>query len=160
MSAWKHHGRCCGRIDGWWGVIARRLVMQRESTGALVLNPSGETSGARACTGDLCLDKAFVLIEGHPPSVPWALSVQILVSPLPVAGSRFSRPMSQLASQTARTRTGTHQYPDISAQCHAPRSPGIAQYKETHPHARNQVRPHQTGSGFEVGFGRWPGPSA
>ena len=28
-----------GRIDGWWGV-SNRLVMQRESTGALVLNLS------------------------------------------------------------------------------------------------------------------------
>ena len=37
-----------GRIDGWWGVSAHRLVMQRESTRALVLNPSGKTSDAHA----------------------------------------------------------------------------------------------------------------
>jgi hypothetical protein len=42
-------------------------VMQRESPRALVLNPSGEISGAHAPPGIFVLDKAFVLIEGHPP---------------------------------------------------------------------------------------------
>src|ERR1035441_1251682 len=42
--------------------------MQRESPRALVLNPSGEISGAHAPPGIFVLDKAFVLIEGHPRS--------------------------------------------------------------------------------------------
>jgi hypothetical protein len=42
--------------------------MQRESPRALVLNPSGEISGAHAPPGIFVLDKAFVLIEGHPPT--------------------------------------------------------------------------------------------
>lgn len=42
------------------------MVMQRESPRALVLNPSGEISGAHAPPGIFVLDKAFVLIEGHP----------------------------------------------------------------------------------------------
>jgi hypothetical protein len=46
--------------------------MQRESPRALVLNPSGEISGAHAPPGIFVLDKAFVLIEGHPPFFPTA----------------------------------------------------------------------------------------
>jgi len=40
--------------------------MQREITRALVLNPSGPTRGAHAPPGELRLDNAFLLIEGHP----------------------------------------------------------------------------------------------
>jgi len=44
--------------------------MQRESTRALVLKPSGGKSGAHAPPGirtvKITLDKAFDLIEGHP----------------------------------------------------------------------------------------------
>jgi hypothetical protein len=49
------------------GTIFHRWVIQREISRALVLNLSGEKSGARHCTGYFCLDRAFSLIEGHPP---------------------------------------------------------------------------------------------
>ena len=37
-----------GRVDGWRGGLPHRLAMQRESTGALLLNPSGYDSDAAA----------------------------------------------------------------------------------------------------------------
>jgi hypothetical protein len=42
------------------------MEMQRESTRVLVLNLSGWMSGANTPPGLVRLDKAFVLIEGHP----------------------------------------------------------------------------------------------
>ena len=48
MFAWKNHGRCCGRIDGWWNDWFRRKMIQREISRALVLNLSGKRSGAAA----------------------------------------------------------------------------------------------------------------
>jgi hypothetical protein len=54
------------RKDWLAGRDARRMVMQRESPRALVHSLSGKTSGAHAPHGIFVLDKAFVLIEGHP----------------------------------------------------------------------------------------------
>jgi hypothetical protein len=51
MFAWKNHGRCLDRIDGWWNDWFRRKMIQREISRALVLNLSGKASGARRCTG-------------------------------------------------------------------------------------------------------------
>lgn len=71
-----------------------------------------------------------------------------------VVDLRSAHTRRRCASQTIRAATGTHQYAESSLQCHCPRNLGIDQQRLTHPNARNQVRPHQTGSGLEVGFGR------
>lgn len=98
--------------------------------------------------------------DGELGSIPWPVPVQLAVSSRSAADPRSAQMRNRFPNQTARRATGTHQHPDSSLQCHCPRNLGIAQYRVTHPTVRNQVRPHQTGSGFEVGFGRWPGPSA
>jgi hypothetical protein len=41
-------------------------MIQREISRVLVLNLSGEASGAAALPGYFVLDSAFALIEGHP----------------------------------------------------------------------------------------------
>ena len=87
MSAWKHHGLFSMAVSMVGEAPkAHRVVMQRQSSRALVLNPSGDPSGAHAPPGipllEIVLDKAFFLIEGHP-----AL-VEKLASTLDIDGIR------------------------------------------------------------------------
>ncbi len=48
------------------GTVFHREVIQCEISRVLVLNLSGKASGAHAPPGQLRLDNAFALIEGHP----------------------------------------------------------------------------------------------
>ena len=58
---------CRSRPYRWLvGPYPLRMVMQRQSPRALVLNPLARRAMLTHRHGSFCLDTAFVLIEGHP----------------------------------------------------------------------------------------------
>src|SRR5271157_1866650 len=111
-------GRELGRIDGWWSDGFHREMIRREFSSVLGPQPSGEPAVLTHRPGEVSLDNAFALIEGHPNEIFESEFAAWLGHP--PSGSRVSIGRVRLRAPLAPTSlTGNHMLPRITQQSHS-----------------------------------------